>query len=351
MKTRTTVAVALSAVMGLAAGAAQAQINLTAETAGAGASPYVSVTTLGEIAAERKIANFQVLDDQVLTNSLQNVAEGKSDITACPFILPFLLSKGAGPYATLGPEKGAELASKVAVLYTYRYGGMSLYSFDSSPVKGWDHVAGHKILNGPPQGAALANARAMIKIITGLEDGKGYQGIQVNWGQAVKTITDGTVDAAVLPVYLPDPRMIQSSASGKMTLYSVPKAVYEGEAMQKYLKSPGTGRFEVDLTKLTFPNGITVQSEDGMWRSPATVGGEVVNKAMDFELAKALTKAYVENLERWETKAAIMKWVAIGETDPSITGMCGANPIKYHPGAVAAWEEAGYTLPDCAKPQ
>ena len=28
---------------------------------------------------------------------------------------------------------------------------------------------------------------------------------------------------------------------------------------------------------------------------------------------------------------------------------CGPNPLKYHPGAVAAWEEAGYTIPDCAK--
>jgi hypothetical protein len=29
--------------------------------------------------------------------------------------------------------------------------------------------------------------------------------------------------------------------------------------------------------------------------------------------------------------------------------MCGLNPLKYHPGSVAAWEEAGYTIPDCAK--
>jgi hypothetical protein len=30
--------------------------------------------------------------------------------------------------------------------------------------------------------------------------------------------------------------------------------------------------------------------------------------------------------------------------------MCGPSPVKYHPGAVRAWEEAGYTVPDCAKP-
>ena len=31
------------------------------------------------------------------------------------------------------------------------------------------------------------------------------------------------------------------------------------------------------------------------------------------------------------------------------SGMCGANPIKYHKGAVRAWEEAGYKIADCAK--
>ena len=38
-----------------------------------------------------------------------------------------------------------------------------------------------------------------------------------------------------------------------------------------------------------------------------------------------------------------------GETDVALTDMCGLNPMKYHPGAVAAWEETGYTIPDCAK--
>jgi TRAP-type uncharacterized transport system substrate-binding protein len=334
----------------LAASAASAQANLTAETSGAGASNHIAITALGEIAAERGIADFQVLDGQVLTNSLLNVVEGKSDIVPVPFILPFLLSKGAGPYANLGPEKGAELVAKAAVLFTYRFGGMSLYSYDSSSVHGWGDVEGKKILNGPPQGAALANGRALIQIVTGLKDGEGYQGVQVDWGQVVKTVSDGSVDAAVLPIYLPDPRMTQAAASGAMTLFSVPKDIYESEAMQKYLVSPGTGAFEAEIDKIGFPEGIKVQSEDGIFRSPATVGGNVVSTDMDFDLAKALTAAYIENLDRFEAKAPIMRWVALGETDPAITGMCGANPIKYHPGAVAAWEEAGYTLPDCAKP-
>jgi len=120
--------------------------------------------------------------------------------------------------------------------------------------------------------------------------------------------------------------------------------------MQKYLRSPGTGAFVVDLEALKPQPGLTIQSEDGIWRSPATVGGEVVRNDMDFELAKALTRAMIDNVETFTSKAAHMQHAALGELDPAVTGMCGPNPVKYHPGAVAAWEEAGFDVPDCARP-
>lgn len=341
---------ALAIAGGFAAAGAFAQANLTTETSGGAASNHVAMVALGEIAGEQGLANFQILDGQVLTNSLSNVVEGKSDLVATPFILPFLMSKGAGPYAAMGPEAGAEAVKKASVLFTYSFGGMSLYSFDSSSVHGWDDVAGKRIFNGPPQGAALANGRALIQLVTGLKDGEGYQGVQVDWGQAVKTMTDGSADAMVLPVYLPDPRMTEASAAGAMTLYSVPKEIFESEAMTKYMQSPGTGSIVAPLADLGFPENIKVVSEDGIFRSPTTVGGMVVSTDMDDDLAYALTRAYLDNLDRFEAKAPIMRWVALGETDPTITGMCGANPLKFHPAAVRAYEDTGRPVPDCAKP-
>ena len=334
----------------LAATPGLAQVSITAETAAPVGAPYLSTTTLGEVASAAGVADFQALDSLTLTNSLQNVAEGKSDMTAVPFILPFLLSKGAGPYGKLGPEKGAELIANVQVLYTYNFGGMSLYHYNSSAVKGWGDLEGKNVVNGPPRGGALSNARALIKIATGLDDGSGYTGVQANWGQIVKTITDGSGDAVVLPIYFPDSRMIQASASGEMPLHSVPRDIFEGEAMQKYLKRPGTVPFVFDLAGFTPPDGITVVSEDSTFRSPATAGGEVVQASMDFDLAKSLTAAYLANLDTLMAKAPFAKYVSFGGIDAAVTGMCGPNPLKYHLGAVAAWEEAGYTVPDCAKP-
>jgi TRAP-type uncharacterized transport system substrate-binding protein len=332
---------------GLLASTASAQTLLTAETGPPATVPFTSTTTLAEVAAGAGIADMQVADSQTLTNSLQNVAEGKTDVSGAPLILTFLMSRGAGPYAKLGKDKGAELVGNVQALYTFNYGGFGLYAYNSSSVKGWDDVAGKTILNGPPRGAALTNDRGILQLVSGVEDGKDYKGIQVNWGQMPKTITDGSADAMMLPVTFPDGRITRSLSAGGMTLWSIPKDIWEGEAMQKYIKSPGTAGITFDLADVAPVEGLTIYSEDGIWRSPTTVGAEVVNASMDFETAKALTKAMIDNVDTFLTKAPYMATTKVGSVG---FGLCGAVPVKYHPGAVAAYEEAGMTVPDCAKP-
>ena len=196
----------------------------------------------------------------------------------------------------------------------------------------------------------MTNARLLTKTVAGLEEGTDYTGVQVNWGQAVKTIQDGSADAFVLPQAFPDPRVTAALASGNITIYSMPKAAHESEAFQNVTKLPGTVNFTMPVSEMGYGDGVTVVSEDDTFRGPATVGGDIVNVSMDFDTAKALTAAFIENIETiYHAKASFMPVTWHGETDPAITDMCGNNPMKYHPGAVAAWEEAGYALPDCAK--
>ena len=233
---------ALHIIAGLAISAslvtpALAQTNLSAETANANGVPGNTVLALGEFANAAGVANIQVATGQTLTNSIQNVAEGKSDISAAPFILPFLLSRGVGPYAKLGKDTGAEYADRLAVLYTYRLGVFTLSAYNSSNVKGWNDLAGKTVYNGPPRGAALTNARGVVKLATGLGDGDDYKGVQVNWDQAVKTMTDGSADAFVLPSSFPDGRHTAAVASGGITMWSMPKAAFESDATQKYIKA------------------------------------------------------------------------------------------------------------------
>ena len=327
-----------------------AQTILTAETAAANTTPGISIIALSEAAAQAGIADIQVTSGQTLTNSVQNVAEGNTDIAAAPFILPFLMSRGVGPYAGLGAEAGAELAENLAVLYTYRISVQGLYAYDSAGISGWDGLEGKTIYNGPPRGAALTNARLLIKTIAGLDEGDGYTGVQVNWGQAVKTIQDGSADAFVIPQAFPDPRVTAALASGDMTVFSMPKDAFESDAFQNVTKLTGTVAFTMPVADMGYGDGVTVVSEDDTFRGPGTVGGDIVNVNMDFDTAKALTAAFIENIETiYHPKATFMPVAWHGETDPALTDMCGGNPMKYHPGAVAAWEEAGYTLPECAQ--
>ena len=325
--------------------------NLTGETASPGGSIHLSMSHLGEVASANDIANIQIAAGQTLTNSVQNVAEGKTDIAGSPYILPFLLANGRGPYSKLGAEKGAELASNLRALYPVTLGYFALYAFDSTGLGGWDDLEGKKIYNGPPRGAAVSNARSIIQLTAGLKEGDGYEGIQVNWGQAVKTITDGSADGIVLPILFPDSRITQALAAGNMTVWSIPKEKFESEPFQKYLKAPGSAPFEAPIADLVMGEGVTMKSEDGTFRALATIGGDIVNKDMSFELAKALTKAHIDSLDALKAKAPFANNAGFGIVDVVRSGMCGPNPLKYHAGAAAAWEEAGFEIDDCAKPE
>ncbi len=329
---------------------AHAQVNLTAETASPGGAVHLAPTHLTEVASKQGIANIQLADGQTLTNSLQNVAEGKTDIAGTPHILPFLMSRGVGPYGKLGKEKGAELASNLRSIYPYTLGVFFLFAYDAKGIDGWGDLKGKKIFNGPPRGGALTNARTIIQIATGLKDGDGYEGIQSNWGQASQVISGGDPDAVVLPELFPSGRIATIGSSGKMTAWSMPKDIYESEAMQKYMKGPGAAPTELpvaDLKKALGENWTFV-SEDETFRGMSTIGGDVVHKDMDEDLVYKLVKAYVGTLDELKSKAPFAS--TVNYDNPSL-GMCGANPMKYHKGAVRAWEEAGYDIPDCAKDQ
>ena len=331
----------------LVSGSVSAQVNLTAETASPGGATHLSPAHLTEIAGTKGIANIQLADGQTLTNSIQNVAEGKTDIAPTPYILPFLMSRGVGPYGSLGKEKGAELAGNLRAINPFTLGIFLLYAYDAKNIGGWDDLKGRKIYNGPPRGGALTNARSMIQIVAGLKDGEDYEGLQVNWGQGTTLVTSGEPDAIVLPELFPGSRLTSVTAAGKMTGWSMPKAAYESEAMQKYMQAPGSAPVTMDIATLreTMGSDWTFISEDGTFRAFATIGGNVVHKDMDEQLVYDLVKAYVATLEELKAKAPYGDTVAF---DMPMQGMCGANPLKYHPGAARAWKDAGYVIEACA---
>ncbi len=106
----------------LAAGLVPAQvgaqsITLSLETSTPTGAGGLVASHMAEVAAERGIATIQVQTGKTLTKSIQQVAEGQTDIVSTPLVLYALLSRGLGPYGKLGKEKGAALAANLRLLY------------------------------------------------------------------------------------------------------------------------------------------------------------------------------------------------------------------------------------------
>ena len=331
---------------------AQAEVNLTMHTAGSGTPVALTATALVENAAERGIANIQLSEGKVATNYLKELAEGKIDLANGPFILPFLMTKGAGPYAKVGKEKGAELGANIQLLYPHTLAVFTMYAYNAKGVGGWDDLKGRKILNGPPRGADTSNSRALAQFFDSAKHGQDYESITVNWNQASAAIVDGTADAAVLTVHFPGPRETRNVAAGAMTMFSMPKDKFESAPAQKLLNKPGSVAYTapVSFIKEKMGDGWTIMSEDDTFRGMAVTGGDFVNKSMDEELAYQLTKSHIENVDAIKAVAPFMATLNYGIIDPKVAGLCGPNPVKFHPGAVRAWEEAGHKIADCAKP-
>ena len=335
-------------IVGFGIYSANAQVNLSAHTASPGGVPHLTIMHLSDVLGEAGIANLQVTEGQTLTNSLMTIAEGKIDMTAMPIILPFLLDKGRGPFAKQG-ENGAALAANVRALYPYNAGAFGLFALESENINSWDDIAGKTIFNGPPRGAALVNARQAIVLASGLKEGDDYKGVQANWGQLANILVDGSVDGFVLPLTFPSARVTVAQSAGNVKIISTPKEIFESEKYQKVFNGPGNIPITVKWEDMGYGEGVSMVSEDGVYRGLGTAFVELVHKDMSFDLAKAITATHISTLDKLKAKSPFAPNIGLAQMDARLSGLCGPSKLKYHPGAVAAWEEAGYKVADCAK--
>ncbi|MDB2476620.1 C4-dicarboxylate ABC transporter substrate-binding protein [Paracoccaceae bacterium] len=343
------------AVIALAPLAASAQATLTVETTTPGSTPHYIDTTLAAVLDAAGVATMQITEGATLTNSVQAVAEGRLDMAPAPLILPFLLSKGIGPYSGVGPEQGAELSSNLQALF-FNAGSAQMFGYyNSNPVADITDLNGLRIWNGPPRGAALTSGRAMIRLLSGLKEGEGYEGIQNPWPDAVSSITGGGADAWTIPEGLPSGREIAIAAAGDITIHDVPSDILASELGQQIVNAPGHAPYSVPVDEYRAAyagNGITIVTDDDTFDSFATAFGQVVNASMDEELAYQITKAYLAGKDRFINGSPRGPYLnlSFADIDGKTQGICGIVQIKMHPGAIRAFEEAGHKVADCVRP-
>ncbi len=239
----------------------------------------------------RNHANYRGCNAHKFSSSSSRRAPGYG---TAPLILPFLLSRGIGPYSGVGPEKGAELSSNLQALF-FNAGSAQMFGYyNSNPVSDIRNLEGLRIWNGPPRGAALTSGRAMIQLLSGLKEGEGYEGIQNPWPDAVSSITGGGADAWTIPEGLPSGREIAIAAAGDITIHDVPSDILASKLGQQIVNAPGHAPYSVPVDEYRAAyagNGITIVTDDDTFDSFATAFGQVVNSSMDEELAYQITKS------------------------------------------------------------
>lgn len=345
----------LGAALALAPAVASAQATLTAETTSPGSTPHYIDTTLAAILESAGVATMQITEGATLTNSVQAVGEGQLDMAPAPLILPFLLSRGIGPYSGIGPERGAELAANMQALFFTAASAQIFGHYNSGSVTDIRALEGKRIWNGPPRGAALTSGRAAIQLLAGLKDGEGYEGIQNPWPDAVSAITGGGADGWTIPEGLPSGRQIAIAAAGGTTIYDMPSDLLASELGQQILNAPGHAPYSVPVEEYRAAyagNDITIVTDDDTFDSFATAFAQIVPATMDEELAYQITKAFLAGQERFETGSprGPYLFLSFGDVDGVSQGVCGAVQMAMHPGAIRAYEEAGHTVADCLRP-
>ncbi len=345
----------VGAMIALAPIAASAQVTLTAETTTPGSTPHYIDTTLAAVLSSAGVATMQITEGATLTNSVQAVAEGQLDMAPAPLVLPFLLSRGIGPYSGVGPERGAELAANLRVIF-FNAGSAQIFAYyNSNPVEDITDLAGLRIYNGPPRGAALTSGRAMIELLSGLKDGEGYEGVQTEWPDTEATITGGAVDAWTLPEGLPSGREIAIAAAGGITIHDVPSDILASELGQQIVAAPGHAPYSLSVEEFRAAyagNDITIVTDDDTFDSFATAFGQVVSASMDEQLVYDIVTAYLEGEQRFidGSPRGPFTLLSFGDIDGVTQGVCGAVQIKMHPGAIRAFEDKGHTVADCLRP-
>ena len=308
-------------------------------------------TALSEPLAADGIAILEIIGGQLLTQSVQDLAEHKLDIVSGPFFLVFLLRRGAGLYSTLGREVGAEFASNLRLLYPYLgQQGFFLIAYEDTGIDSWDDIKGRKVHDGPLRGGAVVVARSIIKLSTGFEANRDYTAVEVEHTEAISIFMDRSVDASVRTGSTPAPWMEVLATEGRVNLISIPAEKYENNAFRTLRDAPGfaTSTFSVPDAQAAYGDAANVISEDDTFRAVATTFGDLVHKDMDFDLAKALTTSFIENVENINAMAPFAPSLKFGNIDGTEMGVCAAG-LKLHPGAQAAWEEAGFAIDDCMK--
>mgnify|MGYP001343852237 CR=1 FL=1 len=312
------------------------------ETSTVGGAGHTIAVAMSMITKQNNIAEMQIQGGQTLTKSGINLAQGKTDIVPLPNAVYNLMTRGVGPYKTMGKEKSSKMAGDIQALFGFVGAIFLPMSFQDSGIETWDDFKGKKIFVGPPKGAAAVNAINLIKTVTGFEPGEDYEELRMGWGAAQQAMLDRKIDVMIRTATEPSPLVQQIISASPIRMFGAPKEIVDGPKWSAFTTKFG-GQGGTASTK-TYPKGVKYVAADGdkihVFVATFFMG---VHKDMSEEEAYQLTNSFYNNMDTFYGSAASAKNMRVEEV---MFGMSGTPGLKLHPGAIRAHQERGVSIPD-----
>ncbi len=331
MKKLATVTVATGLALGVAT-TVSAQSILRGEAGAASGSTAVIMQLLSKYAAADSNITVKVNTGQTLTRSLLKLAAGKIEVAVTPVGAFAAMTKGRGPYKKLGDQAKAA-SGNVRSLFAFLGGHFHPITYADSGIREFADIKGKTVFVGPPSGSASGQSIGIINAVTGYKPGEDYEAVKLGWGAANQAFEDGKFDMFMRPQMIGSAMIEQFGASKKIRVLNIPEAIRKSAAWQKYEKTPGR---TLDLLPAgTYSN---VVNNDKDINAAAYVMMVTVNKGMDDDTARKLTKAVFDNIKAVHSVSPALHPLTIKTAFRN-------NVVPVHPGAAKFYAEKGVEVP------
>ncbi|WP_136657616.1 TAXI family TRAP transporter solute-binding subunit [Nitratireductor sp. XY-223] len=329
-------AVAASAAISVMASSAMAQIY-KGETSAPGGATHAAMVAIAKIANDEADIDIQINDGQTLTSAAIKNAQGRIDFSIVPPAVYVFMTKGQAMYKKMGQD-AIDASKNLRSIFAFTGGAFHPMTYADSGIMSLADLEGKKVFTGPPSGAASKNVEEVIKIETGLEAGKDYEAIHLNWGAGTQAMMDGKLDAMFNATTVGSANVEQIGLTNKIRFLGIDPKRLESPEYQEYLKVPGRAFGEIPA------NTYSGQVNDGAVTVPMYVMVAATRADLSDDLVYNITKAFWENLDAVHDSSALLK--AINKESAF-----NALNIPLHKGAYRYYVEAGFDVPDAVKPE
>ena len=271
--------------------------------------------------------------DQTLTRAALKVATGAIDLASVPAGAYHRMTLGTGPYRELGDEAIAA-SENMRSLFAFAGGHVHPLVHADSGIESWEDIEGMRVFVGPPAGSFSNQTVALIRTITGFEEGEDYEAVRLAWSAANQAFEDGRFDVFMRSGTMGSAAINQFGAASPFELLGIPGEIVGTEAWDAYLSTPG---YAADVLPAGTYENQGNNGEDQLLS--AYVMFTAVNASMNEQTAYDLTRAMFENIEQAHETNGGLSALTVDNAFVSL-----AAPL--HPGAIRYYEEVGVEIPE-----